>query len=459
MKEKILIIDDEQDICTLIRGLLEDEGYQTLSATNSAQAYAAIENNSPSLVIQDIWLQGSEHDGIQILKNVKKIHPNLPFIMISGHGTIETAVSAIKMGAYDFIEKPFNSDRLLLMIHRALENAELKKQNRKLKQQATQNKQDVTEQIPEDIRQTLDKTAKSNSRLLITGEPGSGKNISAQYIHEKSERSAMPFMTLNCASHEPEKLDIELFGTSGHGSNEGAKAGLLELVNGGTLLLDEVMELPLATQGKVLMLLQENAYCKVGSSDKIPVDIRVVATTSADVEKKIENGDFRQDLYYRLNVVSLHMPPLRKRKQDIPDLIQHMSNIKFSKLAITRFQSYNWPGNIKQLHNILEWISIMNEGTTKIVDIEQLPPELGGSTARTNQDANEEHTSNFIEHMLDMRLREARECFERHYLLSQVNKFEGNISKTAEFIGMERSALHRKLKSLEVFSDDKQNVA
>ena len=458
MNEKILIIDDEQDICTLIKGLLEDEGYQTLTASNSQQGYDLIERELPDLIIQDIWLQGSDDDGIEILKNVKEARPYLPFIMISGHGTIETAVSAIKIGAYDFIEKPFNSDRLLLMIHRALENAELKKQNAKLKQSTTDKTEHGAKQIPEYIRQVLDKTAKTNSRLLITGEPGSGKNISAQYVHEYSERSSMPFMVLNCVSTDPEKLDCELFGTCGGYAGQEAKIGLLELVDGGTLLLDEVIDLPIETQGKILSLLQENAYCKVGSNDKIPVDVRVIATTNADIEQYLENGRFRKDLYYRLNVVPIDMPSLKQRKQDIPTLIQYFSTLSFSQAAITRLQSYHWPGNIKQLHNVLEWISIMHENNGELIDVHHLPPELNGSSSAL-QNHEEVNGSNLIDDMLDMRLREARECFERHYLLSQVNKFDGNISKTAAFIGMERSALHRKLKTLDVFSDDKQNVA
>ena len=458
MHEKILIIDDEQDICMLIQGLLEDEGYTTLSAHNSDDAYAIIDNDAPDLIIQDIWLQGSQDDGIKILKTIKESYPILPFIMISGHGTVETAVSAIKLGAYDFIEKPFQSDRLLLMIHRALENATLKQQNKDLKQRTVQRGQNFTAEIPEQIRQTLDKVAPTNSRILITGEAGSGKNISAQYIHEKSARAAMPFMVLNCASMDFEKLEVELFGTVQNNQDKGVKSGLLELVDGGTLLLDEVMSLPIETQGKVLSFLQDAAYHKVGSNHKIPADIRVIATTSADVDEKLASNAFREDLYYRLNVVPIHMPPLRQRKQDIVELIAHYSSYTFSELAVAKLRAYQWPGNIKQLHNVLEWISIMNENLDKPIDIEDLPPEFGGSAAN-NGSQDEDDVSLFVDTMMQMGLREARECFERHYLLSQVNKFDGNISKTAEFVGMERSALHRKLKSLDVFSNDKQSVA
>ncbi len=458
MNEKILIIDDEQDICLLIKGLLEDEGYETLTTTNSEHAYEIINDEKPDLIIQDIWLQGSKDDGITILKNVKKYHPDIPFIMISGHGTIETAVSAIKLGAYDFIEKPFKSDRLLLMIQRALENAELKKQNIALKQQKTKDTQILSKQIPDNIRQTLNKVAKTNSRALITGEAGTGKNIAAAYIHEKSNRSDMPFMVLNCASANSEKLETELFGSAKGSYGSEAKAGLLELAEGGTLLLDEVMSLPIETQGKILLFLQDSAYYKVGSNNKTPANIRVIATTSANIENKIKSGDFREDLYYRLNVVSVHMPPLRKRRQDIPQLVTDFSSRKFSKAAISKLQSYDWPGNVKQLHNVLEWISIMNDDTDMLIDIEQLPPEFNNTT-NMNNSSDENAVYSLINNVMQMRLREARECFERYYLLSQINKFDGNISKTSEFIGMERSALHRKLKSLEIFSDDKQNVA
>ncbi|MBI1301195.1 MAG: response regulator [Alphaproteobacteria bacterium] len=450
MRETILIVDDEKDICMLIEGLLEDEGYKPLIAHTSDEAYAMIEKHAPDLIIQDIWLQGSSDDGLQILKNTKEVFPNLPFLMISGHGTIETAVSAIKIGAYDFIEKPFQTDRLLLMVHRALENAALKRQNIQLQQRAQEQDLDITEQIPEDIRKTLEKVAKTNSRLLITGEVGTGKNVSAQYIHEKSERAKNPFMVLSCSGKTSEKLEAELFGTTG----ENARLGLLELADGGTVLLDEVMDLPVDIQGKILTLLQENAYYKVGSNKRINSNIRIIASTSDVVEHKLRDGSFREDLYYRLNVVPLEMQSLRERKHDIPKLVSSFSKFEFTNAAMLKLQNHNWPGNMKQLRNVLEWLSIMYE-PEEIIDKQQLPPEFGGG--ERPQTSNDDSLS--MEHVLDLSLREARESFERYYLLSQVNKFDGNISKTAEFIGMERSALHRKLKSLEVFSDDKQNVA
>lgn len=459
MHKTVLIVDDEDDIRMLISGILEDEGYHVLGARNSTEAYSIIGTQNPDLIIQDIWLQGSEDDGIDILKTVMTDHKNLPVIMISGHGTIETAVSAIKIGAYDFIEKPFKSDRLLLMIDRALENANLKKQNSDLKKRTLDHIEQLAGQIPSTIRQSLQKAAQTNSRVFITGEVGTGKTISAKFVHEQSNRAHMPFMALNCANPNIEKLEIELFGKVSTHHDEPSQKGLVALVNGGTLLLDEVLSLPLEIQGKVLQLLQESAYYPAGSNQKIPVDIRVIATSSISAEDLIENGAFREDLYYRLNVVPVTMPPLRERRQDIPKLIQNFMPLNFSDKALMKMQSYKWPGNIKQLHNVLEWLSIMHTNIENQITPNDLPPELGGqksTQAPQNDDPNADQLS---EDIMDMQLREARECFERFYLLAQVNKFGGNISRTAEYIGMERSALHRKLKSLEVFSDDKQNVA
>ncbi len=449
MKNTILIVDDEDDIRLLIQGLLEDEGYKVLSASGCVQAYELIQTENPDLVIQDIWLQGSADDGMDILQQVKTTHKHLPFIMISGHGTIETAVSSIKFGAYDFIEKPFKSDRLLLMVERALENLNLKKQNESLKQQASLSISKAAEQLPDNIKQALSKAAATNSRLLITGEVGSGKSTAAHYIHEQSERKHKPFMTLNCANPNTDALMLELFGEAAH-------PGLVELTDGGTLLLSDVTMLPLEIQGKVLMLLQENAYYAAGSSTKRPVDVRVIATSATNPENKIEQGGFREDLYYRLNVVPIIMPSLRERKAEIESLITLYCDHQFSLAAMTRLKNHPWPGNIKQLHNVLEWISIMHD-KDQLIDTEHLPSELGGKKSLNAQPSQEEVLS--LDTMIEMGLREARECFERHYLLSQIQRFDGNISKTAEFIGMERSALHRKLKSLDVLSENKQNVA
>jgi len=455
----ILIIDDEDDIRLLIAGILEDEGYSVIHAATSDQALRIIDKKVPDLVVQDIWLQGSDKDGIEILEAAKSKHPILPFLMISGHGTIETAVSAIKAGAYDFIEKPFKSDRLLLMINRALENAALKKQNAELRQKTSQSVFSHVKQLPDHVCNILDKTAASNSRIMITGEVGSGKNIAAHYVHEKSLRSLMPFMTLDCTITNLERLEKKLFGAQSN-TEKNSAPGLLQLVDGGTLLLDEISALPMETQGKLLNILQNNSYYKTGSNQKIGVDVRIIATSSEDIEAKIHAGEFRKDLYYRLNVVPVALSPLRMRKNEISALIDLLSPLTFSQKALVKLKAYAWPGNIKQLNNVLEWIFLMHESKDIPVDTSHLPQEIRGPDA-AGQNNNVAENDNLVlsDNIIEMSLREARESFERHYLLSQVNRFDGNISKTAEFIGMERSALHRKLKSLEVFSSGKQNVA
>lgn len=416
---KILIIDDEDDICMMIAGILEDEGYAVVSASNSQKGYELIAAEQPDLVIQDIWLQGSPDDGIAVLQKVKAEYPDLPFLMISGHGTIETAVSSIKLGAYDFIEKPFKSDRLLLMISRALENADLKQQNAALKKQTQRDVERLSGCLPEQVLQTLDKCAKTNSRVLITGEIGTGKSIAAHYIHQNSARADMPLVRVDC------------------------RAGHFTEAKEGTLLLDEVQALPLEEQANVLTFLQNT-------------DMRILATCSEDIEMLISAGLFREDLYYRLNVVPIALPSLRKRKQEFHDIIARSCHLEFSDMAMAKFLSHKWPGNLKQLHNVLEWVGIMHENVDDPICIEQLPPEFSGQHG-TGQEANDFLT--ISDNVINLSLREAREHFERYYLQAQVDKFGGNISKTAEFIGMERSALHRKLKSLDVFSDDKKDVA
>ena len=459
MNEKILIIDDEDDIRSMIQGILEDEGYTVNTAATSDRALSMIHEQSFDLVIQDIWLQGSDKDGIEILKAIKSTQPHVPFLMISGHGTIETAVSAIKYGAYDFIEKPFKSDRLLLMISRALENATLRKQNKDLKIKTKQNIETLTKQLPDHIIEVLDKSADTKSRLMITGEAGCGKNIAAHYVHEKSPRSNKPFMVLNCATTHPERLEKELFGVHTTSTQDPPTQGLLQLVDGGTLLLDEVSALPLDIQGKLLSFLQDNQYYKIGSNKNMVSDIRIIATSSINLEEKIENGDFRKDLFYRLNVVPIHIPALRDRKNEISSLIQNATKAQFTENALIKLKTYSWPGNLKQFNNALEWINIMHaDKQGREIDLEDLPQEITGLSGK-NVEASNTNMPMLDDSILTMQLREARECFERYYLLTQVNRFDGNISKTAEFIGMERSALHRKLKSLEVFADEKQNVA
>ena len=463
MKKDILIVDDEDDIRALIKGILEDEGYQTREAANSASALQALGDKIPDLIILDIWLQDSDKDGLEILKTVKKENSILPVLMISGHGTIETAVSAIKQGAYDFIEKPFKSDRLLLMIARALETAELRQENQALKARAD-NKEDqlvgVSSKINQ-LRQQIERIAPANSRVLITGEAGTGKEVAARTLHKLSERRDMSFMALNCAALHPERLEEELFGVERDGK---IQKGVFELSNGGTLLLDEVADMPLETQGKILRILQDNKVHPVGSQAFTDVDVRILASTNQDLSEAIKAGSFREDLYYRLNVVTLHMPPLNQRRDDVLPLANAFLDDfarqtgqgvrKIGQEAATTLEAYHWPGNVRQLKNVMEWVTIMAPPVQQqtVLARENLPPELLGIKA-DSQDHKIETDYTF------QPLREARESFEREYLSAQIERFKGNVSQTAEFIGMERSALHRKLKALDISLNDKQDGA
>ncbi len=462
MNTEILIVDDEEDIRRLIQGILEDEGYAVRQAATAEQAYEKIAERVPSLAILDIWLQQGDEDGLKILSKIKEDHPFVPVLMISGHGTIETAVDAIKKGAYDFIEKPFKTDRLLLMISRALENAQLKRENHQLRQ-----RQDVPTDLTGDsaaignLKQVLERVGPTNSRVLITGEPGTGKDLAARVIHKMSSRAAAPFMLLNCATLLPERLEIELFGSVDGLNGEPGKTGVLEQANGGTLLLDEVSDMPLETQGKIVRVLQEQKFTRVGDKDPVQVDVRILASTNRDLLQATEEGHFRQDLYYRLSVVPIRMPSLKERAQDIPALADYFLNQyaiqngvplrTLSTGALSAMQLYGWPGNVRQLRNAIEWIMIMNAPSADPVRADQLPPEISG--AHINQAG----PSALGHDLVLMSLRDAREKFERDYLEAQLKRFHGNISKTAQFVGMERSALHRKLKSLGIAVGDRQN--
>lgn len=458
-KLDILIIDDEIDIRKMIQGILEDEDYLTRGAKNSDEAYQSVTEKKPDLIILDIWLQGSQDDGLQILEKIKTENKNIPIVMISGHGTIETAVTAIKMGAYDFIEKPFKSDRLLLMIERALENANLRKENAQLKQYAEslQDQMVASSPIAQNIKNLLNKAAPTNSRVLITGEIGTGKNLAARYLYANSKRADKAFLILNCATVDSDKMEDFLFGDH----------SLIKNADGGTLLLDEVLRMSLDVQSKFLRFLQEGTFQPLGTTHNIPVDVRVIATTSENVNEAVSNKKFRQDLLYRLNVVQIEMPSLREQKSEIPDLvtlllssISKATNIKpstFSARAMSLLQSHNWAGNVRQLRNVLEWVVIMSGPDFQgEYTPDHLPPEI---TGKLSVKANEDKASDmvFSDDVLTLTLREAREKFEHHYLMAQVKRFEGNISKTAQFVGMERSALHRKLKTLDVLSFDKED--
>lgn len=457
----ILIVDDQSDIRSLVSGILGDEGFTTRSAHDSATALRLIGEKAPDLLILDIWLENSDLDGMALLKSIVKSHPDMPVIMISGHGNIETAVSAIQLGAYDFIEKPFKSDRLLLLARRAIEASRLKRENQELRLKTLGSISELhgDSSLISQVRQTIERVAPTNSRVLITGEPGTGKGVAARMLHKLSRRADKNCVTLNCAILSPDRIEAELFGIEGHGVR---RPGVLEQAHGGTLLLDEVADMPLETQAKIVRVLQDQHFTRVGGTERVDVDIRVISSTNQDLQELIAAGKFRQDLYYRLNVVPVMMPSLQDRLGDIPVLAHffmelaaktaHVAPRIFSEDAMALMQAYDWPGNVRQLRNVIEWVLIMSPGAPQEpVSADMLPPDLKKQAADMVQGGD-------VVQLMSKPLREAREIFEREYLLSQVNRFGGNISRTAGFIGMERSALHRKLKSLGIQAGEKERA-
>ncbi|MFZ4409734.1 MAG: sigma-54-dependent transcriptional regulator [Paracraurococcus sp.] len=462
MAHEILIVDDEPDIRALIEGILTDEGYETRQAHNSDAALAAFKQRRPSLVVLDIWLQNSKLDGLGILAALHREEPQVPVVMISGHGTIETAVRAIQQGAYDFIEKPFNSDRLLLVVSRALEAARLRRENSELRLRAGPEAElvGVSTGINQ-LRAAIERVAPTGSRVLITGPAGSGKEVAARMIHARSRRADGPFVALNCATLNPARFEEELFGLEA-GSDPTAqprRAGVLERAHGGTLLLDEVADMPLETQGKIVRALQEQGFERIGGAVRVKVDVRVIATTNRDLQAEIAGGRFREDLFYRLAVVPLKIPSLRERREDVPALARHfmgrsgelsgMATRDLAEDTLAALQAYDWPGNVRQLRNLIDWLLIMAPGELRDpIRAEMLPPEVGSAApAMLKLDRSSE--------IMTLPLREARELFEKQYLEAQLLRFGGNISRTANFVGMERSALHRKLKFLGVHAEDR----
>jgi two-component system, NtrC family, nitrogen regulation response regulator NtrX len=463
MADDILIVDDESDIRALISGILQDEGCTTRQSATTHAAWEEIATRVPGLLILDIWLEGSQEDGIMFLKRVKNTYPDLPVVMISGHGNIETAVQAIQLGAYDFIEKPFNADRLLLTIQRAMQNSRLARENMELRRRTAMTSQLIGKShAVQALTENLNKVAATNSRILITGAAGAGKEVAARYIHQHSKRHNQPFILLNCATLRAQDLEEELFGwenkTTNGGANNDRKIGLLEQAHGGTLLLDEIADMPLETQAKMVRVLQDNRFERLGSHRPVEVDIRYMATSNRDLKQLLEAGRLRQDLYYRLNVVPVSVPTLRDRLDDIPLLVNHFieqislaGGLKPRQLgsdALAVLQAYPWQGNIRQLRNLIEWLLIMlpaTEGHTTI-RANDLPVEFRNSAPAVTH-------LNRADEMMQLPLREAREIFEREYLLAQIARFGGNISRTASFVEMERSALHRKLKLLDIASN------
>ena len=445
----ILIVDDERDIRELVAGVLSDEGYGCRLAADSTAALAAIDERRPSLILLDVWLHGSPMDGLEVLDEIKKREPGLPVIIFSGHGNIDTAVSAISRGAMDFIEKPFEAERLLLLVARATETERLRRENQRLREgfaiadEFTGNSSSINS-----VRATLKRIANTGSRLLINGPAGSGKEVAARLLHSWSPRADNAFVTVNSARITPERFEQELFGEEADGKL--VRPGLLETADGGTLFLDEVADMPLSTQARILRVLTDQAFVRVGGTRQIRVDVRVVTSTSRPLEKEIEERRFREDLYYRLNVVPVSIPPLAERREDIPPLVDHFF-ARFAREqgvappgiapeALAAFQSYDWPGNVRQLRNVVERTVILApRDRLARIDTDMLPSEIVGGKLGSDTGPST---------LMGVPLREAREAFEREYLRVQIRRFSGNISRTASFIGMERSALHRKLKLL-----------
>jgi len=447
----ILIVDDEADIRVAVAGLLQDEGYTTRDAASSEQALQQVKARAPSAVILDIWLEGSKLDGLQVLAAIKAMRPGVPVVMISGHGTIATAVEAIKQGAYDFIEKPFEADRLLLVLGRALEAARLKRENLELKSRAGE-PEILIGNCPAiaSLRRTIERVGPTGSRVLINGPAGSGKEVVARQIHMSSPRATSPFVVVNCASLHPDRMNELLFGTDG-------APGLLERADGGTLMLDEVADMPLATQSSIIRILQDQRIERINGQAAVDIDVRVIATTNRDLRAEIKKGLFREELFYRLSVVPVLVPALDDRREDIPLLVRHLMDRAavaaglprraLGEDAIAALQTYPWPGNVRQLRNVIEGLLIMAPGSVNDpIRADMLPTDINNDTPQILKLQRSDE-------IMTLPLREAREMFEREYLMSQVLRYGGNISRTADFVGMERSALHRKLKSLGVSTD------
>ncbi len=455
MAHDILIVDDEADIRDLVAGILEDEGFTTRTARNSDEALAEVSNRRPHMVFLDIWLQGSKLDGLQLLEMIKQDSPDMPVVMISGHGNIETAVAAIKRGAYDFIEKPFKSDRLILVATRALETSRLKREVRELKQLAPAAGSLVGRSpCVNQLRQTIERAAKANSRIMIVGPSGSGKELAARTLHNQSSRAEGPFVVINAAAITPERMESGLFGVEQIDGQQPRKAGALEEAHGGTLFIDEIGDMPRETQNKIMRVLVDQTFQRFGGTTKIKVDVRIISSTARNLEEEIAAGRFREDLYHRLSVVPVRVPPLSERREDIPELIEffmdHISAAsglpkrKIGDDAMAVLQSHVWPGNVRQLRNNVERVMILAGGGPEvIITADMLPQDVGSMVPAMPSGVNGEH-------IMGLPLREAREVFERDYLIAQISRFSNNISRTAEFVGMERSALHRKLKALGV---------
>jgi two-component system nitrogen regulation response regulator NtrX len=445
----ILIVDDERDIRDLVAGVLSDEGYECRTAGDSTSALAAVDARRPSLVLLDVWLHGSPMDGLEVLDEIKKREPELPVIIFSGHGNIDTAVSAVSRGAMDFIEKPFEAEKLLLLVQRATETERLRRENTRLREGFARGEEFTGNSAAINaVRATLKRVANTGSRVLISGPAGAGKEVAARLLHAWSPRADSAFVIVNSARITPERFEQELFGEEADGKL--VRPGLLEMADGGTLYLDEVADMPMSTQARILRVLTEQSFVRVGGNRQVRVDVRVVSSTSRDLAREMEEKRFREDLFYRLNVVPVTIPSLAERRDDIPALAEHFFTRyateqgvpppAVSPEAIAALQAYDWPGNVRQLRNVVERTIIMTpRDRIAVVEADMLPSEVAGGRLGGGGG---------VSALMGVPLREARESFEREYLTIQIRRFSGNISKTASFIGMERSALHRKLKLL-----------
>lgn len=451
----ILVVDDESDIRELVAGVLEDEGFAPRTAADADEALAKIRERRPSLVLLDVWLQGSRIDGLELLDEIKARDVTIPVLVISGHGNLDTAVAAIRRGAADFIEKPFEAERLLLLVRRATETEALRRENASLKALAGRDEELTgTSSAINSVRATLKRVAPTGSRVLISGPAGVGKEVAARLLHAWSQRPAGPFIIVSAARMTPERVEEELFGTED--ASGMARPGMLEQAHGGTLFLDEIADMPVATQARILRVLTDQSFTRVGGTTQVRVDVRVVSATARDLAQEIAEGRFREDLYYRLNVVPVALPPLIQRREDIPALVEHfvaryaaerrVPTPEVAEDAMVALQSYEWPGNVRQLRNVVERTVILAPGDRiGRIDMDLLPAEVVGQSADAGGGGGAA--------MMGAPLREARETFEREYLRIQIRRFSGNISRTASFIGMERSALHRKLKLLGITDD------
>ena len=459
MASDILIVDDEADIRELVSGILEDEGHKTRLAKDSDEAIRAVEERRPSLVILDIWLQGSKLDGLEVLARIKKQHPDLPVVIISGHGNIETAVTAIKRGAYDYIEKPFKADRLVVVTMRAIEAFRLRRENKELKEKEylqLRSDRQIAHHEP-----FAPKHPKSGAHKQPRDDHGGARvwqGTRRPFLHACSQRENGPFVAVNAASMAADRVEVEFFGVEETGQTT-RKVGALEEAHNGTLYIDEVADMPADTQGKLLRVLVEQKFQRIGGGPKVSVDVRIVSSSSRDLEREMSQGRFRQDLFHRLNVVPLRVPSLIERREDIPELVEHfVKQIALSSGlpprvigddAMAVLQSHEWQGNVRQLRNIVERVMIMsNSDPEAVITADMLPDDIGANVPLSSNGSGGEH-------LMSLPLRDAREIFEREYLMAQINRFGGNISRTAEFVGMERSALHRKLRALGVNSNER----